>query len=412
MVRHLPIFIILLILQPVSSVLAQVDDQKEATQFDDDIRFPALPYYSYGSGLGLTTPDSTFRFNIRFRMQNRATFTEHKDRDDTIEAEIRRLRLRFDGFVADPRFLYAIQLSFSASDVGKLTEGDKINIVRDAVFFFQPNDNWSLGFGQTKLPGNRQLINSSGALQLTDRTINNATFSIDRDVGLFIYHLKEDVERTSYNIKTAISTGNGPNRTDNSDTRLAYTGRMEFFPFGAFQKNGMFFEGDLVREPSPKVLLSGTYHFNKGAQRERGQLGNDLFELRDLTSILLDGMLKYRGWAFQTAYMTRLVDNPFTVNPEDPDDIRFVFAGDGFDLQLSYLLPFDVDLIGRFSRQTPKNSLREVIPKADQFSFGITKYVWEHALKLQTELTYNNLTFTDGINRDNWYFRFQVEIGI
>jgi phosphate-selective porin OprO/OprP len=65
------------------------------------------------------------------------------------------LRLRFDGFVGNSKFLYAIQLSFAPGDVGEIQEGENINIIRDAVLFYRPNNNWSVGFGQTKLPGNR-----------------------------------------------------------------------------------------------------------------------------------------------------------------------------------------------------------------------------------------------------------------
>lgn len=156
---------------------------------DDDIRFPTLPYYTYRSGLGLTSPDSTFRLNIRFRMQNRASLNLNEHADDTIDGVVRRLRLRFDGFVGDPRFLYAIQLSFAPGDVGTVRDGDNLNVIRDAMFFYRPNDRINLGFGQTKLPGNRQRLNSSGALQLTDRSINNARFTIDRDYGVHAYYL-------------------------------------------------------------------------------------------------------------------------------------------------------------------------------------------------------------------------------
>ncbi len=395
-----------------ADLFAQTETREVPEQFGDDIRFPALPYYSYGSGLGWTTPDSTFRLNLRFRMQNRATYMENDSENAAIEASVRRLRLRFDGFVGDPRFLYAIQLSFAPGDVGTIQQGDNINIIRDAVMFYQPNNYWSLGFGQTKLPGNRQRVNSSGALQLTDRSINNARFSIDRDFGFFAYHLNENTDRFSYNIKTAMSTGNGRNWTQNPDASPAYTGRLELFPLGAFQNNGMLFEGDLVREETPKLLLGGTLHYNPGVQRERGQLGSELFERRDLTSVFLDGMLKYNGWAFQTAFMKRSTDDPVTINPADADQFRYVFAGNGLDFQMSYVFPVNLELIGRYSIQTPVREVRHRHPKLDQYSVGLTQYIWEHAMKFQAELTFNRNEFLDGNKANDWYLRFQIEIGI
>lgn len=399
----------ILLLGIVHPALGQERDRSVS---DFELRIPTLPYYSFGSGLGLTSPDSTFRLNIRFRMQNRTTFVSNENEEDRIEASVRRLRLRFDGFVGDPRFLYAIQLSFAPGDVGEITPGDNLNIIRDAVFFYRPNDRWSIGFGQTKLPGNRQRVNSSGALQFTDRSINNARFNIDRDYGIFLNFQEEHRNQFSYAIKTAISTGDGRNYTRNSDTRLAYTGRIELFPMGTFQSNGFLFEGDLKREETPKVLLGATFHYNKDARRTQGQLGPSLFETRDLRSIFLDGMLKYRGFAFQTAYMNRYSENPLTFNPQDQTLFNFVQTGHGLDFQASYLFPSDYEIAARFSTLQPGSKIKMFQPQIDQYSVGFTRYIWEHALKLQTELTATQTNHPVNGKTTGWYARFQVEIGI
>ena len=51
-------------------------------------------------------------------------------------------------------------------------------------------------------------------------------------------------------------------------------------------------------------------------------------------------------------------------------------------------------------------------PHVKQYSLGLTKYIWEHAFKLQTELTYDTSQFLGGKTVNDWYWRFQVEIGI
>jgi len=378
---------------------------------DDDTRFPNLPYYSYGRGLGLTTPDSTYQLNIRFRMQNRVTYTDNLDDDYSVIGEIRRLRLRFDGFVGDPRFLYAIQLSFSPGDTGTLQAGENLNIIRDAVFVYRATPRISLGFGQTKLPGNRQRVNSSGALQLTDRSINNALFTIDRDFGLFANYSNENPDRFSYNVRAAFSDGDGRN-TARSNGLSALTGRLELMPFGSFLNNGTLFEGDLVREQTPKLLLAGTYHVNGRAQRSRGQMGSVLFEERDLRVLHLDAMLKYQGLAFMSAYMMRTTDDPITTPVTGEPGERLVFSGQGYDLQLSYLFPSNYEVIGRFSHQVPDSEIRMAEPERMQYSVGLTRYVWEHALKVQGEVTYETRMFPQAANTDLLYVRFQVEIGI
>lgn len=374
-------------------------------------QYAALPYYSYGKGLGLTSPDSIFQLNIRFRMQNRLTYWD-REGEESIDGQIRRLRLRFDGYVGSPKFMYSIQLSFAPEDVGEVEEGKNLNIIRDAVVVYKPTEHWDISFGQTKLPGNRQRLNSSGALQLTDRSINNSKFNIDRDFGLQIHNSNEKDDQFSFNFRGAVSMGEGRNWTENNDTGLALTGKAEIYPFGAFQKTGAFFEGDLKREEKPKLMISGAYHQNNQAKKERGQTGKELFESRTLRSTFVDMIFKYKGWALMSAYMNRTAKNPLTVNPEDSNDVRYAFVGHGIDAQASYLFRNNYEIIGRYSTQKVDDKIRIFEPNTQQFSLGLTKYIWEHAFKLQAEATYEIQDFYQAEKKNNWYLRFQIEIGI
>ena len=79
-----------------------------------------LPYFTFGKGLGITPPDSSFSINLRFRVQNRIAFKTHSGTDfeiSEVEARVRRFRLRLDGFVYSPKLTYALQLSFSRGDI-------------------------------------------------------------------------------------------------------------------------------------------------------------------------------------------------------------------------------------------------------------------------------------------------------
>ncbi|MGO4817783.1 porin [Flavobacterium sp. W22_SRS_FP1] len=393
------------------SISAQVNI-KQSKQ-DNDLMLSALPYYSFGKGIGITSPDSLYQLNIRFRMQNRLTYAENEDEKRSYDGQIRRLRLRFDGYVGSPKFLYALQLSFAPGDVGEIREGENINIIRDAVVFYRPNKNWNISFGQTKLPGNRQRVNSSGGLQLTDRSINNARFTIDRDFGFQIHNINEFRDKFSYNFKTAITSGEGRNITGNADVGVAVTGKVELLPFGAFARDGTYFEGDLVREKKPKLLLSGAFQQNNDAKRTQGQLGNDLFEARTMKSVMLDAMLKYNGWSVMSSYMSRTTSrNAVTFNPEDVTQSNFAYVGNGFDHQLSYNFLTNYEIIGRYSTQKVGEDIRALAPNTKQYTIGLTKYIWEHTFKVQTELTFDALNYYDGTIKNNWYLRFQVEIGI
>ncbi|SHL76873.1 porin [Flavobacterium xanthum] len=395
------------------SFLGTAQENIKQTKQDNDLKLSALPYYSFGKGIGITSPDSLYQLNIRFRMQNRVTYLENDGEDGAYDGQIRRLRLRLDGYVGTPKFLYAIQLSFAPGDVGEIKEGENLNIIRDAVVFYRPNKHWNISFGQTKLPGNRQRVNSSGGLQLTDRSINNARFTIDRDFGFQVHNMNEFKDKFSYNFKTAISSGEGRNITGNSDAGVAVTGKVELLPFGSFAKDGTYFEGDIIREKRPKLLLSGAFQQNNHAKRTQGQLGNDLFEERTMKSVMLDAMLKYNGWAAMSSYMSRVTSrNAVTVNPEDSSQSNFAYVGSGFDYQLSYNFPSNYEVIGRYSTQKLGKDIQALAPNSKQYTVGLTKYIWEHSFKLQSELTFDTLNYFDGSIKNNWYVRFQVEIGI
>ncbi|MEC5394381.1 porin [Bergeyella sp. RCAD1439] len=395
-------------------LLAQKKKDTLVLDAEDEIKIESLPYYNFGKGVGMTSPDSLFQMNIRFRMQNRMEVLSENN-EVSYEAMIRRLRLRLDGYVGNPKFLYVIQLSFAPKDVGPLEDDGDLNVIRDAMIFYTPNKSWSFGFGQTKLPGNRQRVNSSGALQLTDRSINNAIFNIDRDFGIHAYYLRsQNPYDFGFNIRTTVSTGEGRNWTKTKDNGLAYTGRLEIFPFGAFKKGGEFFEGDLMREETPKLYLGATYHYNQHARRTAGQQGSLLYEPKTMSSLLADALLKYNGWALMSSYMNRRTPgaSPIAVNPKNLLESNFVYTGQGYDTQLSYVFPKNWEIIGRFSTLNPHDDVFRFMPKQKQYSLGLTKYLWEHAFKAQLEVSKNDFRYYDGTKRDNWYLRLQIEMGI
>lgn len=372
---------------------------------------PLNQYITSSKGLGFTAKDSIFQLNLGFRIQSRAGYHKEEGQDGYIEAEIRRMRLKLDGFIYNPKFGYKIQLGFSAGDTGIIKTGENLNVIRDGVLFYKPNKNWVIAFGQTKLPGNNQRLVSSGTLEFTDRTINNKQFNIDRDFGVFVDYSVQNTDKFSYNFKSAISRGEGRNYTKNKDDGVCLTGKVELFPFGSFNNNGSLFEGDLFREKTPKLMISGVFSQNNRAVRSQGQLGSDLFEARTIQSLFFDTMLKYNGWAASASYMSRMADDAITVNPLDVTKTQAVFVGHGIDTQLSYVFPSKYQIAGRFSTQKADSQISAFTPNVDEYAMSLSKYLMGHKLKVQTECSYENSTL-GGTTTGSWYVRFQVEIGI
>lgn len=380
-------------------------------------------YYKAGRGAGFVTNDSSFSVNFQFRMQNRAIYNTESEDDlsmESMEMRVRRLRFKFSGFAFNPRLTYYIQLSVARGDMDwrvtdLATVNNSPNIVRDAVIYYQLTPKLRLGFGQTKLPGNRQRVISSGDQQFPERSIVNAGFNIDRDFGFFGWY-----SGNSYNLKGAITSGEGRN-ANISQGGLAYTGRVELLPLGRFTGSNDDIEGDLEREPSPKIALSGSYHYNDRAERQAGQTGNDIYEFRSLVSMEADFLLKYNGWSWYTEYINRSTSNPITVNVGDPTLTRAVAVGEGFLTQAGYLFRSNFEIAGRYAQTRPNSSLynNTAYPQysdrmTEQYELGFSKYFRGHRVKLQTSLMY--LVPTDLLSNQKlpgkYACTFQFEIGI
>ncbi|MFN3802239.1 porin [Belliella pelovolcani] len=358
--------------------------------------------------------DSLFLMNLRFRMQNRAGFNSIYSGSnlgiEQFEMRVRRLRLRLDGYVLSPKFQYYIQLAFSKADLD-LETGDIAQPVRDAILYYTVNDNFYIGFGQSKLPGNRERVISSGNLQFADRSIANSLFTLDRDFGIFGYYTMRTKTPAIFLLKGAISSGDGRNASA-INNGLSFTGRLEALPFGLFKNNGDYSEGDLEFEESPKLSIGVTLSENQKAVRTGGQLGPELFESRTLNSIIVDAMFKYKGWGVMSEYMSRSSLDPITQN--DAGDIRFVVVGHGLNTHISKMISRKSELAVRYAYVIPNEAILGLQNRVDETLLGYTHYLNGHRIKVQANIGYRWLEGLYQLENagNSWTGMFQVEFGI
>ena len=364
-------------------------------------------------GIQYTSKDSLFYTNFRFRMQNRLGFSNVIDNENNgkFDARIRRLRMRMDGYIYTPKISYSVQLAFTRGDQD-FDDTGIANIVRDAVVFYNFSDDFYISFGQNKLPGNRQRVNSSGQLQFADRSLVNNNFTVDRDFGITL-NLSKKIGSMPINAKAAISTGEGRPALS-TDDGLAYTGRIEFLPLGEFENSGDYSEGDLEREEKPKLSIGGGYSYNDRTIREGGQLGKYVLNPFTLKTGFADAIFKYQGFAYQVEYMRRDVDNPLNVLEEDPSEQTYAYKGWGVNQQTSYLLNKGYEVAARYTYVKPHQQIASFENQTEVLELGLTKYMKAHRLKFQLNANY---TVKDGIysnahNKNAWGGMFQVELGI
>lgn len=371
------------------------------------------PWLSFKNGVGITTPDSLFSLNFRFRLQSRVGYMSKSDKDFTPEEfdfRVRRIRLRLGGFIYRPQLTYSIQLSFSRADMDWDVSGVP-NVLRDAMISYALPQGLTFSLGQGKLPGNRQRVNSSGELQFADRSIVSNALTLDRDFGLFISYTNH-IKNCHFIIKTAISSGEGRNILK-SDKGLAYTARLEFLPLGKFTDGGDYFEGDLLHEPKPKLSFGGVIHYNHLAQRTGGQLGYYLYDQRNMLSGMADFVFKYRGFAICSEFLYRQSDNPKTYN-EDSSSLRYVYTGMGINSQASYCFKKMFEIAVRHSLLVPSVAIQDKEKTKSEYAICFSQYFMRHKLKIQTDLTYQRQydMAKQANHHNNLGWRFQVELGI
>ena len=370
-----------------------------------------MPNIEVGKGITFQPKNKQYKMTMRFRMQNLLAmdFDDNFSLQET-QARVKRLRLRFDGYIFSPKLLYSIQLGFTPYDSKVLPNGNQ-NIVRDAMIYYMPNANWNIGFGQTKIKANRARVNSSSALQFVDRSIVNSEFNLDRDFGLFGEFYKPLIGDFNMAAKASITLGEGRNWSSSKQSGFAYTGRLELYPFGRFKSLGEVAEGDFERESNVKVMLAGAYSYNDKATRLQGQNGAIMpnGETRDLHAYFVDFILKYQGFAFYTDFMGRSTSQPLFNNEASP----CVYKGNGVNVQTSYLFPSNWEIALRNSTLLPAKEVQPIVgyKNYNQTTLAVTKYLIGHSLKIQADASYNTKQASvEPYNR--WQLRFQVELGL
>ncbi|MGM9760787.1 MAG: porin [Parabacteroides sp.] len=373
-------------------------------------RLRNMPNIEVGKGVTFQPQNKLYKMTMRFRMQNLLALSFDDDFSLTeTQAQVKRLRLRFDGYIFSPKLLYSIQLGFTSYDTKVLPNGNN-NFVRDAMVYYMPSSTWNIGFGQTKIKANRARINSSSALQFVDRSIVNSEFNPDRDFGFFGEYYKAVAGNFNLAAKGSVTLGEGRNFGSSNNGGFAYTGRLELYPFGRFQSLGEVAEGDFQREKQVKVLLAGAFSYNDKTTRLGGQNGSLIpnGETRNLKQYYVDFILKYQGFAFYTDFMGRSCSHPLFQGSD-----AYVYTGNGLNVQTSYLFPKNWEIAARNSTLFPDKEVRPLVGYThyNQTTLAVTKYLIGHNLKVQFDASYNSRKEAlDAYNR--WQFRFQVELGL
>lgn len=367
----------------------------------------------FGNGMiNFIAKDSSFSVKFAPRIQSRYQSEWSYNGEDydpaNINFSVRRARLKFGGFAFSPKLKYKIELGLSNRDISgaNVYNRNTPRYILDAVVMWNFYEKFELWAGQTKLPGNIERVVSSANLQLIDRSLLNSKFNIDRDVGIQLRHKLRLGGNWIIKEKFSISQGEGRNITEGNIGGLQYTSRLELLPFGEFSSKGDYSQGDLKREKSIKAMFGFTYDINENAVKSRSNMGSyliqssgGLFET-DITTIFLDGVIKYNGFALTGEYANRDADQIEALEEDGRTKTGAVVgAGSASNIQGSYLFKNNFEITARYTNINFKEITR--LSDLKQITFGVSKYVVGHSLKIQADISLLNAS---GI-KDNVLFR-------
>ncbi len=362
-------------------------------------------HQKFGKGMiNHVAKDSSFSAKVNVRMQtlyvgNWNLLSNGNVTGGSSEFLIRRWRLKFGGFAVTPKLQYKIELGISNKDQGKISPytNDGARIILDAVLKWNFYENFVLWAGQTKLPGNRERVISSGDLQFVDRSYLNKKFNIDRDMGVQLRHTTHLFGNFYTKEKFAISQGEGRNVVYDNLGGYQYTTRLELFPMGKFKDHESC---DMKRHQTPKLAFGFTYDYNDNAVKTRSNLGSymaydtngdgdiDGYFETDIKTLFADMIFKYKGFSLMGEYAYRDASKvkQSIVNSDATTTSYAVYVGESVNLQAGYLFKNNWEIAGRYTQVTPRTEVGK--PSFAQYTLGVSKYIAKHKLKVQSDFSY------------------------
>ena len=368
--------------------IAQEDD------FEDEERNKAS--FNMGTGLDFSFNDGNYHFNLGGFIQPSYQYTKVSGSDSENNFNSKRTFLQFSGNAKKEKVSFLIQLDYSLSEP-----------LMDAWVAYHPTKNIVVSFGQKQtFVNNREMTYREDRLQFNDRSFLSQTFSnTGREFGLFI----ESKFGDNFGIAPmfAITSGDGRNSfgTDSRDTDLGGTkigGRLDLYPLGYFKEGNDVTSVDLGREESLKMVVGFAGSFNKGTSNSVGEGHGDFLlydsnganNLPDYNQMYIDLLMKYKGFSLLTEYISTSADNLDLVFTDAnatqvlaPSQIsQYLVLGNSINIQGGYVTKSGFSFDVRYENMNPEfeNQVDSILKEANAFTFGISKYLKNNSLKIQT----------------------------
>jgi hypothetical protein len=323
---------------------------------------------------------------LRARLQVRDTVTIEED-ETTNEVNLKTLRLVLSGHVLDPKTKYTVQLALGATDY----ETGNPSPVYDAFVEFTHLRDLQVRVGQYFVPFDRARTMREAALEMVDRPQVVKEFTLDRDIGVMAS--SRDLFGTrvlGYHL--FVGGGDGRNHIGPTEPGPMVVGRLVVRPFGDFEDDT---EGDLARDPHPRLALGVAAAYNHDTRRVRSTYGAQ-FEGGDADYVheAVDLVFKCAGFSLLAEAVARHADHDSHDFVADEETVtEWTRSGAGYLAQAGMMLTDEFQVTGRWEQLFANDHTDPTLEEwehdnGNALAAGVNYYRNGHAFKVQGDYSH------------------------
>ncbi len=326
-------------------------------------------------GTFVRTADGRWELNPYAMVQVTHIATGHGSDLDSNGFNLHAAKLIFHGHAFLPTLSYHLQLNAGEGRVA----------AEDVYLQWRATSWFSVLVGQYEVPFNRQHITLEAYQELVERSLVDARFNLQRDIGIIGYF--SDPARR-YEATVGLFNGSRQNLA-NDESGYLTTLRLAYNPMGPIA----FREADIDDTHRPKLSVAVAGAFNPERVVPGATSNAPSTSLRQIAQGAFEVTLRFRGVSLSTElHARRQVESGSTA----------VSSAGGFEQIGYFIVPSRLQLVGRFARVTGPVAKLEGVGEE---TVGLGYYFMGHRLKLQADGSHLETRTV----RTGWRIRTQLE---
>ena len=267
-----------------------------------------------------------FRYNANFRDSKNEKAASSGFDDFEHGFQTRRTKLFFSGNILNEKWTYLIVGDFGENDTA--FSGGGAFTLREAIVHYAFDNGVGIGWGQVRVPNNREEMVDSRYQLAADRSVVNEVFNADLAQGVWLDY-NSDAWRGWVAFDDGAATGN-TDFTSAAEADYAFIARAEWKFAGDWER---FNDFTSWRGSEYAGMLGGSIHFQQSPNTNRGT-DTDFNLLQYTVDVSVEG----DGWNFFAAFIGRhITSRSGGADGPDIDDFGVVVQGGIFvtdDLEL------------------------------------------------------------------------------